>query len=66
LHRRPKPGEQTWEEMKGKNSLAPVAAELKSLLGDAFIGLSPDCIGDAVEAQVAAMQPGQVHERASP
>ncbi len=52
--------------MKGKNSLAPVAAELKSLLGDAFIGLSPDCIGDAVEAQVAAMQPGQVHERASP
>ncbi len=39
--------------------LAPVAARLSQLLGQP-VGMAPDCIGDAVKASVAALQPGQV------
>ncbi|BDA47377.1 Phosphoglycerate kinase [Coccomyxa sp. Obi] len=57
---RPDPGKQTWEEMKAKASLAPVAAALKDILGEAFVGLAEDCIGDAVAAQIGTLKPGQV------
>ena len=57
---RPKPGEQTLEQMKAKYSLAPVAAALEALLGDAFVGLAPDCIGEAVETRIEGLKPGQV------
>ena len=57
---RPDPGKQTWDEMKAKASLAPVAAALKDILGDAFVGLAEDCIGDSVTAQISTMKPGQV------
>lgn len=40
-------------------SLAPVAKRLSSLLGTP-VALVPDCIGDAVKAATAALQPGQV------
>jgi 3-phosphoglycerate kinase len=46
--------------MKAKASLAPVAAELKNLLGDTFVGLADDCIGDAVKSQIDKLTPGQV------
>ncbi len=46
--------------MKAKASLAPVAAALKDILGDAFVGLAEDCIGDAVSARIGTMKPGQV------
>lgn len=39
-------------------SLAPVARQLSQLLGSE-VALAPDCIGPAVEAQVAALAPGQ-------
>ncbi len=42
-----------------ENSLAPVAAELGRLLG-APVGFAPDCIGEAAEAAVGAMQPGDI------
>ncbi|EIE23485.1 phosphoglycerate kinase [Coccomyxa subellipsoidea C-169] len=44
----------------GQSSLAPVAAALKDILGDAFVGLAEDCIGDAVSARIGTMKPGQV------
>ncbi len=48
---------------KGKRvedfSLAPVADYLKGLLG-CNVRLAPDCIGESVEAIVAAMNPGEV------
>jgi phosphoglycerate kinase len=48
---------------KGKRveaySLAPVAVYLQGLLG-CTVRLAPDCIGEAVEAIVAAMGPGDV------
>ena len=40
-------------------SLGPVAARLSQLLG-APVRMAPDCIGDAVKAAAAALQPGQV------
>jgi phosphoglycerate kinase len=40
-------------------SLAPVAARLSQVLGKP-VAMAPDCIGDAVKAAVAALQPGQV------
>ena len=40
-------------------SLAPVAARLSRLLGKP-VAMAPDCMGDAVQAAVAALQPGQV------
>ena len=40
-------------------SLAPVAEHLSKLLGRA-VGMAPDCVGAEVEAQAAALQPGQV------
>ena len=40
-------------------SLAPVAECLSQLLGRA-VGMAPDCVGDEVAAQAAALQPGQV------
>ncbi len=40
-------------------SLAPVAAHLGKILGRE-VSLAPDCIGEASEAMVAAMQPGDV------
>jgi phosphoglycerate kinase len=48
---------------KGKHapeySLAPVAARLSDLLGRP-VPLAPDCVGEAVRAQVAAMQEGDI------
>lgn len=48
---------------KGKRvpemSLAPVAKHLSGLLGQE-VAMAPDCVGDEVEAMVAAMQDGQV------
>ncbi len=40
-------------------SLAPVAGRLSQLLGQP-VRMASDCIGDAVKAAVAALQPGQV------
>ena len=40
-------------------SLAPVAERLSQLLERA-VGMAPDCVGDEVAAQAAALQPGQV------
>lgn len=40
-------------------SLAPVAAHLADLIGRE-VKLAPDCIGEATEAMVANMQPGEV------
>ena len=40
-------------------SLAPVAAHLSVLIGQE-VKLAPDCIGDATEAMVASLQPGEV------
>ena len=40
-------------------SLGPVAARLSQLLG-APVRMAPDCIGDAVKAAAAALQPGHV------
>ena len=40
-------------------SLAPIAEHLSQLLGRA-VGMAPDCVGDEVAAQAAALQPGQV------
>jgi phosphoglycerate kinase len=40
-------------------SLSPVAARLSQLLGQP-VRMAPDCIGDAVKAAAAALQPGQV------
>jgi len=40
-------------------SLAPVAARLSRLLGKP-VAMAPDCMGDAVQAAVAALQPGQM------
>jgi phosphoglycerate kinase len=42
-----------------KYSLAPVAGALSTLLGRP-VALAPDCIGGAVAAQAAALQPGEV------
>jgi len=48
---------------KGKRreefSLAPVAKRLSRLI-DKNVRLAPDCIGDEVDAMVAAMQPGDI------
>lgn len=57
---RPSPKKQSWEEMKASNSLQLVAEYLRQQLGASFVGLAPDCIGDAVAAMVHALQPGQV------
>ena len=46
--------------MKAKASLAPVAAALKEILGEQFVGLAEDCIGDAVASQIGTLKPGQV------
>ena len=46
-------------EPKAKYSLKPIAAELSRLLGQPVI-MAEDCIGPAVEAQVEALQPGQI------
>jgi len=40
-------------------SLAPAAARLSKLLGKP-VPLAPDCIGEAVKAEVGKLQPGQV------
>ena len=40
-------------------SLAPVARRLEELLGQP-VPLAADCVGEAVEAQASALQPGQV------
>lgn len=40
-------------------SLAPVAAHLSALIGQE-VALAPDSIGEATEAMVAALQPGEV------
>ncbi|WP_130470689.1 phosphoglycerate kinase [Candidatus Magnetaquicoccus inordinatus] len=40
-------------------SLRPVAERLSQLLGQP-VALAPDCIGDAVEQMVNALQPGQI------
>ncbi|MBV5305600.1 MAG: phosphoglycerate kinase [Desulfobulbaceae bacterium] len=40
-------------------SLAPVAAHLSALIGQE-VKLAPDCVGDATEAMVATLQPGEV------
>jgi len=40
-------------------SLAPAAARLSKLLGKP-VPLAPDCIGEAVKAEVAQLEPGQV------
>lgn len=40
-------------------SLAPVAHHLQELLGRP-VKLAPDCVGEAVEEMVAALQPGEV------
>lgn len=39
-------------------SLAPVADHLSGLIGRK-VGMAPDCMGEATEAMVAAMQPGE-------
>ncbi|MBI3783020.1 MAG: phosphoglycerate kinase [Deltaproteobacteria bacterium] len=44
---------------KAEFSLAPVAKKLSEIFGQA-VTLAPDCVGDEVERQVAALQPGQV------
>jgi len=46
-------------QAKPEFSLAPAAARLSELLGTP-VALAPDCIGAAVEAQVGALEPGQV------
>jgi phosphoglycerate kinase len=40
-------------------SLAPVAAHLSRLLGQP-VAMAPDCMGEATEARVKTLQPGQV------
>ncbi len=40
-------------------SLAPVAAHLSTLIGE-DVRLAPDCMGEATEAMVANLQPGEV------
>ncbi len=40
-------------------SLAPIAAYLSTLIGQE-VALAPDCIGEATEAMVASLQPGEV------
>lgn len=58
---RPEPSKQSWEQLKAKYSLAPVAAELEALLGpDTFVGLADDCVGPAAEEMVARVGAGQV------
>jgi phosphoglycerate kinase len=42
-----------------KYSLAPVAARLNELLGQA-VSLAPDCVGEATEAMAARLKPGEV------
>jgi phosphoglycerate kinase len=44
---------------KAELSLAPVAKKLSEILGQ-DVQLAADCIGEAVERQVEALQPGQV------
>jgi len=39
--------------------MAPVAARLTEILGQA-VSVAPDCVGPAVEAQVAALRPGEI------
>jgi phosphoglycerate kinase len=63
---RPKPGEQTVEEMKAKYSLAPVAKELAEKLGDIFVGLAPDTVGPEVEELASKLQDGQVSGACEP
>ena len=46
-------------ERKPEFSLAPVAARFSELLGKEVL-MADDCIGDAVEAQAKALEPGQV------
>src|SRR5437667_727051 len=43
---------------KPELSLAPVAKTLSGLL-EQEVALAPDCVGDAVERMVSALQPGQ-------
>jgi phosphoglycerate kinase len=42
-----------------KYSLAPVAARLNELLGQA-VSLAPDCVGEATEAVASRLKPGEV------
>jgi phosphoglycerate kinase len=53
-------GKQSLEEMRAKYSLAPVAAELKKRLGDRFVGMASDCVGEEVTQRIKELQPGQV------
>lgn len=57
---RPQPAQQTLEQMRAQFSLRPVVDRLAAQFGSAFRGLADDCIGAAVEAQVDALQDGQV------
>lgn len=59
---RPSPKKQTWAEMKAAYSLQPVAGELGKLLGPSFIGLAPDCVGEAAATFARQLEPGQVRE----
>eukprot|EP00878_Enallax_costatus_P015074 GHUV01015784.1.p1 GENE.GHUV01015784.1~~GHUV01015784.1.p1 ORF type:complete len:434 (+),score=93.64 GHUV01015784.1:211-1512(+) len=57
---RPEPEKHTWQEMRQKYSLAPVAEALQQLLGPGvFRGLAPDCVGKLAEAEVQLLEPGQ-------
>jgi Phosphoglycerate kinase len=60
---RPEPSKQDAAEMRAAYSLSPVADVLAEQLGDAFVGLVPDCVGPEAAAAVQRLQPGQVRER---
>lgn len=46
-------------EVKPELSLAPVAARLGEIL-ESQVQMAPDCVGPEVEAQVKALEPGQI------
>ncbi len=57
---RPKPESESYDTMRSKYSLAPVADALaQALPKGSFAGLAPDCVGDEVKAMVAKLQDGQ-------
>ena len=45
-------------KVKPEFSLAPVAEKLSEIFGQE-VALAPNCVGEQVEKQVAALQPGQ-------
>ena len=56
---RPRPGEEPADEMRARDSLAPVAAVLATELGAAFAGMASDCAGPSASALVASLRDGQ-------